>query len=524
MKSEKTLFCNKLISVLLGIVCVISYGVLLWQCFNPAIIGDETFSMSLIKGSYIDIIRNTARDVHPPVYYLILKFVVAFLTPLGVPAVYAGKLASALPVFLLAVISFTTVRRRFGIQASCIFAICLTGMSSMQDYGVCIRMYSWGMLFVTMAYVSAYDLFRTPQTDAPTLMKHLQSGIAFVLYSLLASYTHYFACIAVTGIYLALFIWFLCCDRQRIREWFLYVLASVIGYLPWLTIALRQVMTVREGYWIEDITFDTLLSYFQFLFNPSVYRYYSGTILGFFLFALILFASAAASLRKIRGEQRIFPDEMLFFSLTGIAIPFWEILIGVVTSVLIRPVFSSRYIFVSAGALWLGFSILMAAYFKNRSQKRTVFFSLFLLLILCINTKGFMKRETEFRDGWNTLQETLNPRLTPGDVLLSNFGQVRLSLSYAYPQYENCYYWRQKTEDLFKELYGNLNDTRDEEAILAFLRDDNAMYFVDAYELPEFHFQKDCTDPNVIFEELAACLIEDTPVRIYKVSHSLQIR
>ena len=524
MKCDKKPFSDKFISVLLGIVCIISYSVLLWQCFNPAIIGDETFSMSLIKGSYFDIIRNTARDVHPPVYYLILKFVVGLLTPLGVPAVYAGKLASALPLFLLVLVSFTIVRKRFGIQASFLFAVCLTGMSGMQDYGVCIRMYSWGMLFVTMAYLSAYDLFRTSQTDAPPLTEHLWSGIAFVLYSLLAAYTHYFACIAVSGVYLALLVWFLCCDRKRILEWLLYLLASVIGYLPWITIALRQVMTVREGYWIDAITFDTLLSYFQFLFNPSVYRYYSGTILGFILFGLILFASAAALLRKFRGEQRILPDELLFFSLTGIAIPFWEILIGVLVSVLIRPVFSSRYIFVSTGTLWLGFSILMAAYFKNRSQKRTAFFHLFLLLLLCINTIGFMKRETEFREGWNMLQETLNSELESGDVILSNFGQVRLSLSYAYPQHENCYYWRQRTEDLFKELYGNLNDTRDEEAILAFLQDDNAMYFVDAYELPEFHFQKDCTAPDVVFEELTTCLIEDTPVCIYKVSHSLQTR
>lgn len=520
MKQSKTLLSNKFISVLLGIVCIVSYSILIWQCFNPSIIGDETFSMSLTKGSFIDIIRNTARDVHPPLYYLILKFVISFLSLFGIPAVYAGKLTSALPLLLLVIVSFTAIRKRFGMYTSCLFAVCLTGMSGMQDFAVFIRMYSWAMLFVTMAYLSAYDLVCATQDNALSFRKRVQSGIPFVLYSLLAAYTHYFACIAVSGVYFALLIYFVFCDRKHIREWLLYLLASVIGYLPWLNVTLRQVMTVKDGYWIEPITFDTLFSYFQFLFNPSVYQYYSGTILGFILFGLILYVISAALLQRYKTGHGILPDQTLFFSLCGIMIPFWEIMIGVLASVLIRPVFSQRYIFVSTGALWLGFSILMAAYFKNCSPKRTVYFSLFLLLLLCINTKGFMKRETEFRDGWNTLQKTLNSRLTPGDVILSNFGQIRLSLSYSYPDVLVCYYWRQRTEDLFKELYGNLMDTRDEEAILSQLTKDNSIYFVDAFTLPEFDFQNECTDTSVTFEELDSCVIEGTPVRIYRVSYS----
>ena len=39
------------------------------------------------------------------------------------------------------------------------------------------------------------------------------------------------------------------------------------------------------------------------------------------------------------------------------------------------------------------------------------------------------------------------------------------------------------SEDLFKELYGNLTDTRDEEAILAHLTQDNAIYYVDAFHI-----------------------------------------
>ena len=35
---------------------------------------DEGFSINLINNSFTDIILFTALDVHPPLYYLILKF------------------------------------------------------------------------------------------------------------------------------------------------------------------------------------------------------------------------------------------------------------------------------------------------------------------------------------------------------------------------------------------------------------------------------------------------------------------
>ena len=43
------------------------------MCFNDTIWVDETFSVEMVKHSFIDMIKLDAMDVHPPLYYLNYK-------------------------------------------------------------------------------------------------------------------------------------------------------------------------------------------------------------------------------------------------------------------------------------------------------------------------------------------------------------------------------------------------------------------------------------------------------------------
>ncbi len=315
------------------------------------------------------------------------------------------------------------------------------------------------------------------------------------------------------SLYLFLFACFLCYDRARLKRWFLWVSVTCILYLPQLIIALGQVRTVQENYWIEPITLRTLIDYFQFLFNPSIYRFHSGTICGFLLFLTILWF-------LISGFKRYGQDKVrsYLYPLAGLFAPFFEIAFGVAASFLLRPVLVKRYLFVSVGAMWLAFSVLAADYLREKEDRRALPFLLFLLFLTLLNTYGFVKREEEYRQGWNTFSQTLNEDLQEGDVLLSNFGQVRLCLSQTFPDHPVCYYWRQKTEDLFLELYPNLHDTRDVETILFYLTQDNAIYYADTITLPEFHLQEELPGESILCESLGRCLIEDTPVDLYRIS------
>ncbi|MBO5093019.1 MAG: hypothetical protein J6C33_01535, partial [Lachnospiraceae bacterium] len=247
---------------------------------SPILIGDETFSMKLVENSFSEIIRLTALDVHPPLYYILLKVVVELGNLVSLNPVISGKLASILPFLLLGVVSMTKIRKRFGGFAASFFFMSIMGMPQMMNYSVNIRMYSWGMFFVVMAFLAFCDIILENKFK-PAILQ-------FIIYSVMAAYTHYFACIGIAFLYFALLLYWYRYHREKIKTWFLCAAIICICYLPWIPIVYRQVGGVKEGYWIEPITLTSIIQFFQFLFNPAVYAYHSGTILGAALFLIVL--------------------------------------------------------------------------------------------------------------------------------------------------------------------------------------------------------------------------------------------
>lgn len=513
---EKRLTERLFLTVMLAAGCVL-YACMLYQVFYPATVGDETFSLKLAEHSYLDVIHLTARDVHPPVYYLILKLVTDVGSLFSMHPVYMGKFTSALAFLLLGGVALTKVRRLFGNMCGAMFFLCVAGMPQMLNFSVAIRMYGWGMFFVTMTYLAFYEvLFSENRKKALVL---------FWLYGTLAAYTHYFSCMAIGALVLAWLIWLLLSgDRRCWKEWAGCVLAFCISYLPWIPIAIRQVGEVREGYWIEPITLDAIISYMQFLLNPAIYRFHVGSLLGIAAFALVAFTVGLGLLRagwrpgKRRTKMASWTKEenygRLFYAASGISVFFFVILIGVLASVLLRPVLVERYLFFGVGAFWLGFCMALTCVGKKELWLAA---GAFTLLFAAINLNAFMKVEGQRRYEWKRVEEFLEEQVQPQDVLLANFGQVRLALSYRMPENRVCYYWRQRTEELFLQLYDNLRDTRDEEAILQYLPENGEMYFFDAVEIGEFHFQEDCQSPDILFEDMGAYLMENVPVRVYRV-------
>lgn len=59
--------------LLLG-VSVVLLGRSLVLCFSNDIWYDELFTVGMIGHSYGELVGLTARDVHPPLYYMITKF------------------------------------------------------------------------------------------------------------------------------------------------------------------------------------------------------------------------------------------------------------------------------------------------------------------------------------------------------------------------------------------------------------------------------------------------------------------
>lgn len=123
---------------------------------------------------------------------------------------------------------------------------------------------------------------------------------------------------------------------------------------------------VQEGYWIEEISFRTLVDYLQFLYNPAVYVYYSGTILGIITFLLVAAVTVGIPFyTKRKGDQKtdLMPKggekdcNISFCILAGAGQLFFVIGLGVFFSLLIKPILVQRYLFFCMGVFWMAFAI-----------------------------------------------------------------------------------------------------------------------------------------------------------------------
>ena len=384
-------------------------------CFSNDIWYDELFTVGMIEHSYGDLIAFTARDVHPPLYYCIVKFF-AELCKLIVPTadtVIISKIVSVLPYFILLLYSVTFVRKRFGIFTGGLFLFCVITMPQLSAYTVEIRMYSWALLFVTAAFLHAYGIVTWPEfvnsaygkTDASyddILVREMAGiqtkskmrgkiwihSIALMFYGLAAAYTQYFACVAVIMVYLYVFVVFFIKDRRRIRQWLVCVAISIVGYAPWLYTLYTQIAAVGENYWILPVSWRTLGGCVKFLMKPAFTNEMLNIVLAVLLFLvnMCIFAWNAAELyhngRVLREEtnsdgnryQQIAKQWNDFAFITaGIGVLAGLILFGFAASILFRPIFVYRYMIPSMGCFWLSFGMGLDGMAKEADRPTAVF-------------------------------------------------------------------------------------------------------------------------------------------------------
>lgn len=331
---EKKLKCpgREIVGFLLLGLSLIMLGKSVMLCFSSDIWYDELFTVGLAEHSYGELVRLTAADVHPPLYYCMVKLFVdlcKLIVP-GAGTIIPAKIVSVLPYFILLIYAVTLIRRRFGLFTGGLFLFCVTAMPQLPAYTVEMRMYGWALLFVTAAFLHAYELVADvkgvrPTADTPEMCyvnrkiragktgsedadavgakagagetvlvdeaakrrqkrAHVFNAAAFVLYGLAAAYTQYFACVAVVTVYLCLLLAFWFQDRRRVKEWLIYVGISVIAYVPWLFALAGQLNAVSENYWILPLSWRSLGGCVKFLMKPAFANETVNTVLAVILF------------------------------------------------------------------------------------------------------------------------------------------------------------------------------------------------------------------------------------------------
>ncbi len=326
---------------------------------------DEGYSLSIIKFSYRDIWYLTAKDVHPPLYYFLLK---TYASIVG-DSVLAFRYFSGIPILITIAVGASVIRKQWGNKVAILFIVFIL-MTPMTYYMASeIRMYSWAMFFVLMAFLFAYQSYTKPS---------IFLFLGLFLFSLAAAYTHYYALISILGIYGLYFILALVNNRKVIPSFLLVMLLLLLSYLPWLFHLISQVKTVTQDYWIASSYFlSDVMQYFFPIngFKNIGFSYpYSDIIENSIpiFFLLFLIYNALKSRNK-----KVFSDTVVIFLLF-----FIPLVVGIFYSVIFRPVFIARYICCFVGLYFLGMALLISLldWSQQKNVKITLLFFTILLL------------------------------------------------------------------------------------------------------------------------------------------------
>lgn len=340
--NKKNMICLKkdlYSKIFLFFLTIAGLTLMILKCLSAQSWNDEIYTMNIISCSYKEMLEAIAGDVHPPLYYLILKPIMDLAKMLfqEVDTVLLARIISMIPYVILMLISGTLVLQTFGARVALAFGFMITFMPKFMLFNITIRMYSFGVISVTLTYLLFYLI----------AFEKRNMYVAFSLCALAAMYTHYFAAVSVAVLLLHMFI-FLLIEKRSVLRLCVSAFAIAVCYIPWFLIALRQMSRVLGDYWIPPLSMRTFLGVASFVVCPPVNNDYYDAMICLAVAVMYLYSW----IRLWNKNKKI-----LFFSVTGFNMVAITALFGIAISFLNRPIFIARYLMPSLGAFWFSYAI-----------------------------------------------------------------------------------------------------------------------------------------------------------------------
>lgn len=190
---------------------------------------DEGNSVAMAHRTFAEIAARTARDIHPPLYYWLLKIWVAFWGD----SEFAVRALSAMLGVLLVAAVFRLGKRWYGRSAGLAAAL-LTAVNPFQlYYAQEARMY---MLLTLLGTLAVYFAWETWQG------RGWQFFAGYALAATAGLYTHYAFPVMLVVINLAA-LFALWREKRQLAAWLGGQGILLALFAPWLPIAIRQVTT-----------------------------------------------------------------------------------------------------------------------------------------------------------------------------------------------------------------------------------------------------------------------------------------
>lgn len=370
---------------------------------------DEAFSALLLKYPWGEMFYRIGLDVHPPAYYVALRFWhYVFgdeLWSLRLFSVFFG-LASAVVAYFLA---FKITKQKI----AGLFALGLVIFNPFQiQYATEARMYTFGAF---LALLSGYLLVLALDENANN-KKSFWLYSAFGFTSGVAALTHYYLLFSVVALYAYALLYLAFTYKFQFKKYLYYFwsgILSVLMFLPWLKWFLYQFRQVGEGYWIPPMNkWSIPTTLWQILSGHGVdISQQSSQIIVLLITAFVVYL--VVGLMVSRQKHKLLP-------IFGFLAPFAGSALFLVLALLDgskSSVFLVRY-FLYASV----FLCVMLGVWLSNMQSKFVAWGIFVI-VLAFNVYSFQKFQKDLwvepRPGMAGLAERLISDYSEGDKILS---------------------------------------------------------------------------------------------------------
>lgn len=348
--------------------------VTLWTITKFSFWFDEAFGAYLIRFNFLDIAKYTAADVHPPLYYWLLK---AWSMLFG-----NGELAlrsmSILFGCIAIIFAYLLTRRLLGNLAARVSILLIAVSPMLVRYGQEARMYT---LVAAIALAATYIL---------TFAINSKKRLPWIVYGILVGLgmlTHYFVAI----VWLSHWAWRIISVYQLYgrknffkqfftKNWIIAHIVAIGVFLPWMPFFINQVFIVQSiGFWIPPVTPDTIINFLtNFLFYLDVSNV-NGWLSLIFIAIIILVTALAVRVYKGQDtEQR--QAYALIMTLAFVPI----ILLFIMSIPPLRSIFIDRYLITSSIAIviFIGSTMALGAKYipKNWRAIAIMFVTVFMVI------------------------------------------------------------------------------------------------------------------------------------------------
>lgn len=350
--------------------------------FNNNIWFDEAYTLSLIQHNYSEVIEILKSDMHPPLYFISLKF---FCEIFGY-SILVTKIFSVLGYIATLLLGCTVVKKHFGSDTSVVYILTIGAIPMSLYFSVQQRSYEWCIFFVTLCFIEALLFIKSCK------YRHC---IIFVIAALFAAYNHIYALLAVGIIFAFLNIYIFTKSKKLIKTIILSDISIIIGYFPWIFPLLYQTESASGSFWLKSV-------------EPL---------------SVVVFASGIVISTLILAKKENRRLSVIFAITCVLSVQ----AIGLLVTIFIRPFYIARYSVVISGI----FALLVAFGTQHIKEKvkNIICVLLCALNVACLIGTGIFEYNPSMNNFFNRFDEIASST----DTFLycdSSFG----ILSYYYPE------------------------------------------------------------------------------------------